>query len=54
MSSESVEVVCKCGKKAIFKSSSFVSCATVCQCGEDRAVGIEEEEVVDHMMPGEY
>jgi hypothetical protein len=49
-SPEQVVGECKCGKKTAFKRSSLISSVAVCQCGEDSAVDIEEEEVVAHML----
>src|ERR687884_248491 len=51
-SPECIVLECECGKKTTFKRSSLISSMAVCQCGEDRAVGIEEE-VVGQMMLGE-
>jgi hypothetical protein len=40
---ESAVVVCACGKKAAFKMSALGDSVAACECGADRAAGIQEE-----------
>jgi hypothetical protein len=48
---ECVVVECKCAKRTTFKRSTLAADSVItCECGEDRANGLQEEEVLTHQM----